>query len=248
MKIAIITGASSGMGKEFAIQIAARFIKLDEIWIVARRKELLEQTKLMILGKCVRCFPIDLTCGEDMEEFRKTLMREKPNVKILVNAAGYGKIGSFEKISEEDQIGMVDLNCTALTKMTKMVLPYMQKNGRIINFASAAAFSPQPDFAVYAASKAYVLSFSRALREELRIRKINVTAVCPGPVETEFFVIAGNKEKFDKIKRAEPRKVVKQALDDAVALKSVSVYGAPMKAARLGSKLAPTDFIVKLFN
>ena len=142
---------------------------------------------------------------------------------------------------------MIDLNCKALTHMTKLCIPYMKKGSRIINIASAAAFCPQPSFGVYAATKAYVLSFSRSLCAELEDDEIFVTAVCPGPVATEFFETAGQKKK-NTVKNAvmaRPEAVVKQALLDAKAGKEMSVYGASMKGAEAAAKLLPHRVILK---
>ena len=169
---------------------------------------------------------------------------------MLVNSAGFGKSGAVTEIAGEEfrtQPDMVDLNCRALTRMTLLCLPYMKKGSRIVNLASAAAFCPQPSFAVYAATKAYVLSFSRALGAELASRGIPVTAVCPGPVDTEFFDVSGKLE--DPLKRltlAQAPKVVHQALKDSRAGKPVSIYGIPMKAAYLGAKLVPHGLMLRL--
>ena len=143
---------------------------------------------------------------------------------------------------------MAALNCVALTAVTRLVLPFMEPNSRIIQFASSAAFLPQPGFAVYAATKSYVLSFSRALNQELRKRKICVTAVCPGPVKTEFFDIAeetGNKIPIYKmIVMADPVKVVRKAIADAEAGKELSIYGAAMKAFWILTKIMPHGLLL----
>ena len=126
----------------------------------------------------------------------------------------------------------------------------MTKNSRILQFASAAAFLPQPGFAIYAATKAFVLSYSRALSMELKRRQIYVTAVCPGPVKTEFFAIAETTGKIPLYKRlamADPKRVVKKALRDSMMGKPVSVYGPLMKAFWLLSKLCPHELILSLF-
>ena len=194
-KIAIVTGASSGMGREMVYLLADHFAALEEIWVVARRKERLEE----LVGKVpvrLRILPLDLTSEEDLGALSVLLKREQPNVKILVNGAGYGKTGAVGTIRRDLSVGMVRLNDEALVAVTEMVLPYISKNSRIIQFASAAAFMPQPGFAVYAASKSFVLSYSRALAVELKKKNIYVTAVCPGPVETEFFGIALDGEKL----------------------------------------------------
>ena len=114
------------------------------------------------------------------EKLQRELDRRQADVRMLVNAAGYGKIGNVSDIDLKEQCGMVDLNCTALTRMTGICLPYLSKGSRIVNLASAASFCAQPGFCVYAASKAYVLRFSQGLAAELKKRGILVTAVCPG--------------------------------------------------------------------
>ena len=192
-KIAIVTGASSGMGREMVYLLADHFAALEEIWVVARRKERLEELVGTVPVR-LRILPLDLTSEEDLGALSVLLKREQPNVKILVNGAGYGKTGAVGTIRRDLSVGMVRLNDEALVAVTEMVLPYISKNSRIIQFASAAAFMPQPGFAVYAASKSFVLSYSRALAVELKKKNIYVTAVCPGPVETEFFGIAWTGE------------------------------------------------------
>ena len=145
---------------------------------------------------------------------------------------------------------MLDLNCKALTLFTGICLPFISNHSRIINVASAAAFAPQPFFNVYAATKAYVLSYSRALHAELKDRKITVTSVCPGPVDTEFFDIAGDAQgqSFKKKFRADPQKVVALAIKDAAMGNDISVYGAAMKSARVASKVVPNGLIMNFFK
>lgn len=247
MKIAIVTGASSGMGRETAVQLADRFGGLEEIWLIARRMNRLKELE-EALPVPVRKFAIDLTGQEELEQLKTALKDIKPDVKMLVNASGYGKIGRVGTISLNGETGMPDLNCTALVAVTHLVLPYMSKNSRIIQYASSAAFLPQPGFAIYAATKAFVLSYSRALNEELKSRGICVTAVCPGPVKTEFFDIAettGEIPLYKKLTMANPRKVVKLALRDSMMGKTVSTYGFLMKAFRLLCKAVPHGLILK---
>ncbi len=248
MKIAVVTGASSGIGREFARQISQRYGKMDEIWIIARRKERLQELE-QELRLNVRIFAMDLTNSNDMNQFKDYLKEYSPDIKLLVNCAGYGKVGSFEELNLEEQCGIIDINCKALTMFTGMCLPYISSHSRIINVASAAAFCPQPRFNVYAASKSYVLSFSRALNCELKERKITVTAVCPGPVDTEFFDIAGdNNNEFKKKLRVPVDKVVDKAIRDAALGNEVSVYGTVMKTAELGSKIVPHKLLMKIFK
>ena len=170
MKIAIITGASSGLGREFVRLIAQKLNTIEEIWVVARRierlKELEEEVKIPLIP-----FGLDLEQNDWMDSIEQALKERQPKVKMLVNCAGFGKIGDFDQIPLQQTVGMVDVNCRALTAMTYLSLPYMAENSRIIQLASAAAFLPQPQFSVYAATKSYVLSFSRALNEEVKGRQ-----------------------------------------------------------------------------
>ena len=250
MKIAIVTGASSGMGKEMIIQIADRFGGLDEIWAIARREDRLKHLKRQ-LPVPLRIFPLDLTEEESLNALRRELKEKKPDVKILVNSAGYGKIVNVGDLSLADETGMVRLNCEALCAVTHLVLPYLSDHSRIIQFASSAGFLPQPKFAIYAATKSFVLSYSRALNVELKPRDISVTAVCPGPVKTEFFDIAettGHVPLYKKLTMADPKKVVRLALRDSMMGKSVSVYGPLMKAFSLLCKILPHDILFKIME
>jgi len=152
------------MGVEFALQLDNVFQNIDEIWMIARRKkELLEVAQH--LEHTTRILDMDITKEEQIERLRKLLADEKPVVRMLVNCAGYGILGDFTASNISEELGMIEVNCKALTQMTHLCLPYMKKNSRIIQLASSAAFLPQPNFAVYAATKAYVYSFSRALRQ-----------------------------------------------------------------------------------
>lgn len=249
MKIAVVTGASSGIGREFAVQISKKYGKMDEIWIIARRKDKLEELEAELKIKA-RIFAMDLTSEENMKYFTNYLSENKPDIKLLVNCAGYGKMGRVDELDIYEQVGMIDLNCKALTLFTGICLPYISTHSRIINIASAAAFSPQPKFNVYAASKSYVLSFSRALNVELKSRKITATAVCPGPVDTEFFDLAGEKDgqKYMITARAETSKVVSKAIKDAAIGEDMSVYGVAMKLAKNASKIIPQKIIMKIFE
>ena len=186
---------------------------------------------------------------EEKKLYADYLEELNPDIKILVNCAGYGKVGRFEEIDLKEQTGMIDLNCKALTEMTGICLKYISSHSRIINVASAAAFCPQPRFNVYAATKAYVLSFSRALNCELKEKKITVTSVCPGPVDTDFFDIAGdNGSTFKKKMRVPAEKVVDKAIKDAALGNELSVYSAMMKTAEVGSKIVPHKLLMKFFD
>lgn len=248
MRIAIVTGASSGIGREFVRQIERLYKELDEIWIIARREQCLKTLEDEVRTP-LRIFVGDLTDSDIFADIESVLEKEKPDIRMLVNAAGFGKSGSVESILEyekDSQINMIELNCTSLTRMTLMCLPYCNKGTRIIQMASAAGFCPQPGFSVYAATKSFVLSFSRSLASELISKGIFVTAVCPGPVDTEFFEVSGPiTSAFKKMTMAEAPEVVKQALKDSMKKKQLSIYGLPMQLSYLGSKLLPHRLLMK---
>ena len=250
MNIAVITGASSGLGREFVRQIDSIYTHLDEIWVIARRKErLLELSKEVIVK--LRILPYDLAEEEGLKELYKLLKKERPVIRILVNSAGYGIIGKFTNSEWKETIGMIHLNCSVLTSITYHCLPYMRNNGRIIQIASSAAFLPQPKFAVYAATKSYVLSFSRALNKELKSRGIFVTAVCPGPVSTEFFHRAEKKEKmafYKMLVMAKAPDVVRDAMNASLRRKDVAVYGMMMKFVAITAKMLPHKVLLGIFK
>lgn len=248
--IVIITGASSGIGQEFAIQLDRILHKTDELWLIARRKErLTEFSKLLDIP--IKVIAMDVTNENDMIAFKKILEVEDAAVRMLINCAGFGLMGSFDRLDIEEQTAMLDVNCKALTRITHYCIPYMRKNSRIIQLASSAAFLPQESFAVYAATKSYVLSFSRALREELKEKSIWVTAVCPGPVDTEFFDIAekyGRTLSIKKLTLVSPQRVVKKALIDSYSKKAVSVCSLPIMGFRILAKYIPHGWILSALH
>ncbi len=239
--IVIITGASSGMGMEFALQIDAHLRKTDEIWLIARNRQKLK-TLAAQLRNNIRVLTMDITSPAQIDRLQDMLEEEHCRIRMLVNSAGYGIMGDVSRLDLQEQLGMVQLNCGALTAVTRCCLPYMSKGARIIQMASSAAFVPQPGFAVYAASKAYVDSFSLALAAELRERQIYVTSVCPGPVDTPFFDIAerhGKTLSVKKLTMVSPERVVDQALRDACRKRTRSVCSLPIKAFCTVCKLIP---------
>lgn len=216
-KIIVVTGASSGMGVCFARQLACE--NPDELWIVARRKDRLENLKKEIESEKpvkVRVVDIDVSGSEGARRFKAVLDSERNSadfeISVLVNNAGFGTYGEFADTDTDREMEMVDLNCTSLTGITGFALPYMKKGSRIINTASLASFLPLGNFAVYGASKAYVLSLSVALAAELKPRGISVTALCPGPVSTEFANVA-SKGAREKVRHGlSPEKTVEHAI------------------------------------
>lgn len=241
MNIVLITGASSGIGREFTLQMDAHFNTIDEFWLVARSRKGLEETAKLCRHR-VRILPLDITKPELLDLLEDTLISQNAIVRVLVNCAGYGIMGSFCEQERSAALGMIRLNCEGLTDMTHRIIPYMRRNSRIIQLASSAAFLPQPDFAVYAATKSYVLSFSRALEQELRPLGIYVTSVCPGPVDTPFFDIAeknGSTLAVKKYTLVDAQRVVSQALRDSYHRRSLSVCSLPIKLFEGLSKLVP---------
>lgn len=247
MNIIIITGASSGMGVEFALQLDNVFKNIDEIWLIARRKkEMLEVAQH--LEHTTRVLDMDVTDDEQIKRLKKLLSDEKPVIHMLVNGAGYGIMGDFSASNIKDTLGMIDVNCRALTQITHLCIPYMRQNSRIIQLASSAAFLPQPNFAVYAATKSYVYSFSRALNQELRRRKIYVTAVCPGPVDTPFFDIAektGSTLAVKKLTLVRADQVVEKAIADSYHKRERSVYGAWIQSFEVLAKILPHSVLLE---
>lgn len=245
-KIALVTGATSGMGKEFVREISAKLPWLDEIWAVARNQEMLDALKEEVPVAKIRGFALDITKKEDRRALKEELEAAKPAIRVYVAAAGAGVQKKVEETALEELENMTELNCTALTALTALCLPYCKKNSRIILMSSAAAFLPQPGFAVYAATKAYVLSFARALRRELK-GQASVTVVCPGPVDTAFLEKMGGKEQMPSYKKhfiARPEAVVRKALRDSAKGKEMSVYGISMKSLRLFSRAFPQRVIL----
>ncbi len=187
-RIAIITGASSGIGREFARQLDERHVA-DELWLIARSEEALEQV-LEDISTPGRAIAADLSKAEDIDRVRLLLDDGDFLVAYLVNAAGFGKFGSWKTIDQAAENAMIDLNCRGLVDMTRLVLPHMERGSRIIQVASAAAFAPLPHMNVYAASKAFVLRYTRGLRWELHGTGITATALCPTWVRTGFEKVA----------------------------------------------------------
>ncbi|HEY5792733.1 MAG TPA: SDR family oxidoreductase [Chthoniobacterales bacterium] len=250
---ALITGASAGLGTEFARQLApyARTLVL-----VARRQERLELLTSELTGLFpnlqVRIYPADLSSESQRETFIRWLGEQNLEVDFLINNAGLGDRGKFAT-SEWDKVRQIlDVNIAALTHLTHALVPGMAARGRaaILNVSSVAGFFPLPNFAVYAATKAYVTSFTEALRLELRPKGISITALCPGPVPTEFFDVAarggGARPHYESIPAfaATPQEVVSDALR-AVSKDRPRVIPNPLLSFAVGLALLLPFFIVR---
>lgn len=249
MKIAVITGASSGLGAQFALSVDKSRNEIEEIWLVARRKDKLESLSEK-LNKKTRVLALDITDNENLSEYTSALKETEAEVSLLINNAGFGKLGNFDEISAEDNGGMVRLNCEALTVFTALTLPFMKTSGEIINSCSIASFAPNTRMAVYSSTKAYVMSLSRALRGELKERKINVLAACPGPMDTEFLSLAGiekgSSHTFDTLPRVNPKVMAEKSLIASKRKKAVYTNRVFFKFYRVLAKLLPHSLVMKM--
>ena len=242
-KIAVVTGASSGMGREFACRISEQK-QLDEIWVIARRADRLEELKGDIKVP-VRAISLDLTREESIAEYGKMLEAESPEVCVLVNASGVGRFGAVEDIDLEVHYRMIDLNAKAYVGVTYVTLPFMRAGGEIYQLDSLSSFQPVPYIGVYGATKAFVLSFSRALNVELKKKGIHVLAVCPGWVKTEFFDYAVKDDTITYYNRFfTAEQVVRRALHDMKRRRDVSVCGFSIRAQVLLTKLLPHRIVM----
>jgi len=247
-RIAIITGASSGMGRDFVLQLDAS-ARFDEIWVIARRADRLEALRASVSAP-LRVLAMDLTAPDSIAQYRALLEAEQPNVAVLVNASGYGKFGRHDTIPLDETLGMIDLNCRALVAVTELTLPYMQKGAQIYEIDSLSAFQPVPYMSVYAASKAFVLSYSRSMAVEVKPRGIRIMAVSPGWVKTEFFSRAETAEErvipYTKPLYASAD-VVRRALRDMKRGKDVSILGVPVRWQVRLVKFAPHKLIMSIW-
>ena len=248
MNIAIVTGASSGMGREFVLQLP-RYVQVDQIWAIARRADALESLKTAT-SVPVRPISADMCKDESFENLAQLLEAEKPNVRLLVNAAGFGKFGAYHRVSVEDDCRMIQLNCTALVRMTRMVLPYMSAGSHILQLDSLSAFQPVPYIYTYAATKHFVLAYSRGLNQELKNTGIRCMAMNPGWVKTEFFNHAFQTNEHNEVqyfnRLYEAKDVVATGLKDLYkSRKDYSVHGLPVKLQVFFVNLLPHSMVMK---
>ena len=244
MDIAVITGASSGMGKEFVYALDKQQ-PFDEIWVIARREDKLAELQERCRAT-VRPIALDLRERESFKVYMALLEEYRPNIKVLVNAAGFGLFGVFEQMDMDRQLDMVDLNSRALTAMCYMSIPYMEKGGQIYNMGSMSSWQPVPYINFYGASKAFVLNFSRALGVELKGKGIKVMAVCPGWIRTDFFQHAVHDATITYYNRFyDAESVIKKAIKDMKRGKSVSILGFPERMQVRLVKIMPVNFVMK---
>ncbi|MGI5979040.1 MAG: SDR family NAD(P)-dependent oxidoreductase [Oscillospiraceae bacterium] len=249
MRIAVITGASSGLGREFARQIGEDE-SLDEIWVIARREDKLRDVQ-KICARPIRPVPMDLTKKENIEALLALFQAEDPEIAYLVCAAGYGRIGRTTEIPLRDNDGMIDLNCRAAVAVTTVALPWLVKGSRVLEICSTAAFQPMPHLNVYAATKAFLQSYTKTLHYELLSTGIHVTAVCPYWIkDTEFIQNAQetDEDSYRFFLANHVRSVVKWALFDSRMNLWVSTPGPICMGHRLVAKFVPHAIMMPLMD
>lgn len=186
MNIAIITGASSGLGMEYAKTILEENDTLDEIWLIARRKERLERFAAEHKEKKIRTVSLDLSRMDSFSKLDELLRDKKPIIKVLINNAGVERTGRFEDMTQENILNMIDLNVKGTTMVNKICFPYMKRGSYEILTCSVSSFCPVPSQTVYSASKTYIKYMGRALQIEMKKKGINVLTLCPGNMNTEM--------------------------------------------------------------
>lgn len=246
MKIAVVTGASSGIGRELLLAIDKEY-EYDEIWAIARRagrlEELGKQCRNPLLPVC-----LDLNEPDSIGQYQELLAQARPEISMLINAAGCGVFGPFEEQDLKAQLASARLNSLALTAMCHASLPYMKSGSHIINMGSNSSWQPVPYQAVYGASKSYVLSFSRAIGRELRHRGISVMCVCPGWIKTEFQAHAKHNDYIKYVDHwYEADEVARQAMKDLKKGKSVSILGAPVRRQVRLVKHLPVSLVMDIW-
>lgn len=245
--VTLITGASSGIGAELARVFAAHN---HRVALVARRADRLDALAAEIVaagGTSPIVIPCDLGQPDAGDRIAAALAAEGAEVEYLVNNAGYGLFGRAADLDRADQLAMIDLNIRALTDLTlRFSESLIRLRGGILNLGSIAGFLPGPGMAVYYASKAYVLSFSEALRGELGPRGVRVTVICPGPVPSEFQARAGVKPGFDSvILNVSPKAVARDAYRGLMANKRAVLPGVGIKMVPFLLRLFPRGFILR---
>ena len=247
---ALITGASAGIGHEFAVQLASRARTLV---LVARREQRLNELRNELLNRNaqldVHTRDVDLSDKTQIDELVRWLEQNKIDIDFLINNAGLGDVGPFATSPPKRNDEMLQVNIVALTMLTRAVLPQMisRKRGAILNVSSSAGFLPIPEFNVYAATKAYVTSFSESLRAEVRGLGITVSALCPGPVPTEFQEKAqrpgGKPDSAPSIVYVPVEQVVRDALAAIESDKPLVIPGLVMKLGMFLVRITPMSIL-----
>lgn len=250
MKTALITGASTGIGRALAEQFAKNGISLI---LVARRTGLLEELADDLISRYpiqVRYQTCDLTDIKQIDGMIKNFVQDQVKVNYLINNAGMGIQGDFDQMDSEGMLQMLQLNVVSMTYLTRCFLNSLTSPDecKILNVASTAAFQPVPYFAVYSATKAYVLSFSEAIAVELKGKNVTVTTICPGETETEFITLSGlnklNRVKKEKLPTA--AEVASFGFKQLIAGRSLAIYGWKNRLSVFGQRFVPRKMVMKI--
>ncbi len=243
-RIAIITGASGGLGKEFVKLLLQE--DLDEIWAVARNQEKLMALK-KDLGNRVVILSKDLTKSAQVHTIGELLQEQSPEIVYLVNNAGIGKMGTYKDFSVDEIESTIAINCSAVAALCALCIPYMKQGSKILNISSQASFQPVAYINLYAATKAFVRSYSRALNLELKNTGITVTAVCPGWVDTDLLRKESNNEPIKFPALVSAKTVADKALKDAKRGKDMSVCTFFVKCMHLLVKIVPQKMAMQSY-
>lgn len=251
MKIALVTGASKGLGKQF-VHLLQEESQLEEIWVVARSKALLQKLQ-EDSHATLRIFPLDLTQLSSLTVLQKALKAENPSIHFFINSAGFGRIGSYHDISLTDSAAMIDLNCRSAVLLTQIVVNYMTAGSHIAEICSTAAFQPLPYFNIYAASKSFLYHYCLALQSELKERNIIVTAVCPYWLkDTNFIGTASKNINTRYIKNflfaSTAEKIAPKAWSDILHGYTLSTPGHICTLHHIFSKFLPYSFLIYCWN
>ena len=243
-RIAIVTGATGGIGGIFVKKICA-MDDIDEVWAVGRNKDKLDS----LCAVSQKVVPVIADLASDGADVISCLISERaPDIRILVNNAGTGYMGPFEKMEKDKVRDICRLNCSVPSELISVTLPYMHEGARILNISSASSFQPNPYLAMYSASKVYLKNFSRAINVELKSRKITATAVCPGWVDTGMLPRTKDGKEIKYAGMIDPETVVNKALKDSAKGKDMSVPGAFAKYFRFYSKITPANIVMSQWS
>lgn len=245
MDIAIVTGASSGLGKVFFEKIVERYSSIDEIWLIARREEKLKELAIQYLERKIRILPIDLSEQASIAKLDEVLKEVKPNIKVLINNAGFDRAGLFREMQYKDIYSLVNLNVMGTTMISRICLPYMKNGSYQIITGSIGSFAPLPWRAVYSASKAYIRFLARALHEEERKQGVNIMLLSPGNMKTEMFDKNSSGGKLSVFPYLNLEKVAVKAMEKAENGTVVYTPRAFYKVYRVLAKIVPSAIMVK---
>jgi short-subunit dehydrogenase len=244
-RLAVITGASSGLGRDFA-KFLHEYLHIDELVAVARRHDALKSLQEECKEFELTPFVADLSRMDEVQFLETWLSRRiesGDSLALMVNNAGFGTYGPFAETDLAWQVSMLELNIVALTRLSWFAARNLEPGGHLINVASIAGFMPLGNFAAYAASKAYVLSLSMAIRAELKEKKLHVCAVCPGPVKTEFSKVASGGAREEVLHGKPSELVVRHAYRSALRKKSIAIFGFSWKLQAFFSRIFGRNFI-----